>query len=260
MRKRREESKVQGVMKNYPWFLDDWCSAHWSASILARAVGDVSTPSLCGLLQDFRSLATSSPFIIIPPSILPSPPLLSFSFLSSPSLSPTTNDSIDRLLSSQSHPQLIPRTQQKRDVVRFSSRRSPRCPAPLREAHESRTDAAVCLVCRVGSPLHSPSIKKTLLTPPRSHLTLLATTLLYTISIAKFSGNTTGASVCYRLAFLSAAATYGIVVYKAYRARFRSGNMPTGQQGVVKILGDENVQYLCESRESERKACEVGSC
>ncbi|CCX07598.1 hypothetical protein FPQ18DRAFT_283334 [Pyronema domesticum] len=76
------------------------------------------------------------------------------------------------------------------------------------------------------------------------HLTLLITTLRYTIAILKFSANTTGANIAYRLAFLSAAATYGIVVYKAYRARFRAGTMPTGQQGVVKILGDENVQYL----------------
>lgn len=76
------------------------------------------------------------------------------------------------------------------------------------------------------------------------HLTLLITTLYYSFSMAKFAWNTTGALISYRLAFLSAAATYGIVVYKAYRARFRSGSMPSGQQGVIKILGDENVQYL----------------
>jgi hypothetical protein len=76
------------------------------------------------------------------------------------------------------------------------------------------------------------------------HLTLLGCTLRYSLSIAKFSSGSTGAGIAYRLAFLSAAATYGIVVYKAYRARFRSGTMPTGQAGVIKILGDENVQYL----------------
>jgi len=84
------------------------------------------------------------------------------------------------------------------------------------------------------------------------HLTLLITTLYYSFSTAKFAWNTTGALISYRLAFLSAAATYGIVVYKAYRARFRSGSMPSGQQGVIKILGDENVQYLCKSRASRR--------
>jgi len=76
------------------------------------------------------------------------------------------------------------------------------------------------------------------------HLTLLLTTLHYTIAVFKFSSSYTGPSISYRLAFLSAAATYGIVVYKAYRARFRSGTFPAGQQGVVKVLGDENVQYL----------------
>jgi len=76
------------------------------------------------------------------------------------------------------------------------------------------------------------------------HLTLLATTLRYTLAIVKFNASTTIAGIAYRLAFMSAAATYGIVVYKAYRARFRSGALPTGQQGIIKILGDENVQYL----------------
>jgi len=76
------------------------------------------------------------------------------------------------------------------------------------------------------------------------HLTLLITTACYSYSILKFNSNSTGATIAYRLAFLSAAATYGIVVYKAYRARIRSGTMPTGQQGVFKILADENVQYL----------------
>ncbi len=77
-----------------------------------------------------------------------------------------------------------------------------------------------------------------------SHLTLLATTLRYTLAIVKFNANTRTAAFAYRLAFLSAAATYGIVVYKAYRARMRAGQVPMGQQGVIKILGDENVQYL----------------
>jgi len=76
------------------------------------------------------------------------------------------------------------------------------------------------------------------------HLTMLLTTLRYSFAIVKFSASSTSSIVAYRIAFLSAAATYGIVVYKAYRARFRSGTMPTGQQGALKILGDENVQYL----------------
>lgn len=76
------------------------------------------------------------------------------------------------------------------------------------------------------------------------HLTLLACTARYSLAILKFSSNYTSAVIAYRLAFIGAAVTYGIVVYKAYRARFRAGHMPTGQQGVMKILGDENVQYL----------------
>lgn len=79
------------------------------------------------------------------------------------------------------------------------------------------------------------------------HLTLLLTTIRYAIATAKFSTNTTVASIAYRVGFLSAAVTYGIVVYKAYRSKIRAGQVPTGQQGVVKALSDENVQYLCKS-------------
>ena len=83
------------------------------------------------------------------------------------------------------------------------------------------------------------------------HLTLLITTLYYS-STAKFAWNTTGALISYRLAFLSAAATYGIVIYKAYRARFCSGSMPSGQQGVIKILAGENVQYSASRARVDR--------
>jgi hypothetical protein len=47
----------------------------------------------------------------------------------------------------------------------------------------------------------------------------------------------------YRLAFLSAGVTYGIVVYKGFRARQKQGKAT----GAVALLGDENVQYLCKS-------------
>ncbi|KAG0635282.1 hypothetical protein HOY80DRAFT_458238 [Tuber brumale] len=76
------------------------------------------------------------------------------------------------------------------------------------------------------------------------HFTLLLTTLRYALAAVKFSANTRVASVCYRLGFLSAAVTYGIVVYKAYRPRVRSGQLPGGQAGVMKVLADENIQYL----------------
>jgi len=76
------------------------------------------------------------------------------------------------------------------------------------------------------------------------HLTLLLTTARYALAVVKFSSHTKIATVSYRLGFLSAVVTYGIVVYKAYRPRIGSGQMPRGKQGVLKVLEDENVQYL----------------
>ncbi len=52
------------------------------------------------------------------------------------------------------------------------------------------------------------------------------------------------AGLSYRTAFIAAAATYGIVVYKAYRARMRSGTRQAG--GPMVIAKDENAQYLGE--------------
>lgn len=87
------------------------------------------------------------------------------------------------------------------------------------------------------------------------HLTLLLTTFRYAVAALKFSTSSTGASVAYRIGFLSAAITYGIVVYKAYRPRIRAGQVPTGQQGILKILADENVQYLCKFFLSPQISC-----
>lgn len=50
------------------------------------------------------------------------------------------------------------------------------------------------------------------------------------------------AMISYRLAFISAAVTYGVVVYKQYFARGKLSGSPL--QIAVKLLGDENVQYL----------------
>lgn len=49
------------------------------------------------------------------------------------------------------------------------------------------------------------------------------------------------AQFCYRLAFLSAAGTYGIVVYKTWRARQKTG---AKQPSPIGYLADENIQYL----------------
>ena len=52
------------------------------------------------------------------------------------------------------------------------------------------------------------------------------------------------AQFCYRMAFVSAAGTYGIVVYKSRRARQKTA---TKQPSPLGYLADENVQYLRRS-------------
>lgn len=57
------------------------------------------------------------------------------------------------------------------------------------------------------------------------------------------SSYSTTARFTYRFAFVSAALTYGIVVYKTLRARQKAGaRAPPG--GALALLSDENVQYL----------------
>ena len=73
------------------------------------------------------------------------------------------------------------------------------------------------------------------------HVTLLLCTLRYGISYITFHPNSRWARFSYRTAFVAAAATYGIVVFKGYRARQKSGK---GQGSPMALLGDENVQYL----------------
>jgi hypothetical protein len=72
------------------------------------------------------------------------------------------------------------------------------------------------------------------------HVFLLFATLRYSLSYVTFNSASKWAAFSYRLAFLSATVTYGIVVYKAYRARMRQGK----QGGVLTLAADENVQYL----------------
>lgn len=73
------------------------------------------------------------------------------------------------------------------------------------------------------------------------HLTLILSTLRYTLSWVRFNYNSFAAGFAYRLAFIAAAATYGIVVYKTFRARAKSGRM---SGGALSMVADENVQYL----------------
>ena len=72
------------------------------------------------------------------------------------------------------------------------------------------------------------------------HVSLLVCTLRYGLSYITFHSYSRWARVSYRTAFVAAAVTYGIVVYKGYRARIRQGK----QTGALALLTDENVQYL----------------
>ena len=73
-------------------------------------------------------------------------------------------------------------------------------------------------------------------------MTLLLCSIRYGFSYITFNYYSRWARYSYRTAFLAAAATYGIVVYKAYRARSRPGSRQQG--GILALVGDENVQYL----------------
>jgi hypothetical protein len=75
------------------------------------------------------------------------------------------------------------------------------------------------------------------------HVTLLFSALRYGLSYIFFNYYSKMARFSYRLAFLSAGVTYGIVVYKGYRARTKQGK----STGAFALLGDENVQYLRKS-------------
>ncbi|KAJ9248765.1 hypothetical protein DTO195F2_8718 [Paecilomyces variotii] len=74
------------------------------------------------------------------------------------------------------------------------------------------------------------------------HMTLLLSVLRYFLSYITFNYYSRWAMFSYRTAFLAAALTYGIVVYKQYIARGRlQGSAPSI---ALKLAGDENVQYL----------------
>jgi len=81
-----------------------------------------------------------------------------------------------------------------------------------------------------------------LLTLLNRHLTLLFCIFRYSLSYITFNYYSGWAQFSYRTAFVSAAVTYGIVVYKAFRARLRAGGKPQGE--VIGMIKDENVQYL----------------
>ncbi|KIW08926.1 hypothetical protein, variant [Verruconis gallopava] len=72
------------------------------------------------------------------------------------------------------------------------------------------------------------------------HVTLLFSALRYGLSYIFFNYYSRMARFSYRLAFISACITYGIVVYKGVRAKQKTGK-PISP---LSMLGDENVQYL----------------
>jgi len=74
------------------------------------------------------------------------------------------------------------------------------------------------------------------------HLTLILCTIRYGLSYITLNYYSTWAKFSYRTAFVAAAATYGIVVYKAFRARARANARQQGSP--IALAGDENVQYL----------------
>lgn len=66
------------------------------------------------------------------------------------------------------------------------------------------------------------------------------------------------AQFSYRLAFVAAMLTYGIVVYKTLRARAKAG-MKFSPPVALSLIGDENVQYFRELPPSltPMQACSV---
>ncbi|TGO82190.1 hypothetical protein BPOR_0895g00020 [Botrytis porri] len=66
------------------------------------------------------------------------------------------------------------------------------------------------------------------------HLSLLFCIIRYGLSYITFNYYSRWATFSYRTAFISAAVTYGIVVYKAF----------PNQAGLISLIADENVQYL----------------
>lgn len=74
------------------------------------------------------------------------------------------------------------------------------------------------------------------------HLTLILSVIRYSFSWIRMNYYTRTAQFSYRLTFIAAAVTYGIVVYKTLRARSKAGAKL--QASASTLIFDENVQYL----------------
>ncbi|KAL3593478.1 Transmembrane nucleoporin [Fusarium poae] len=77
------------------------------------------------------------------------------------------------------------------------------------------------------------------------HLTLILATIRYGFSWLRMNYYTRMAQFSYRTAFIAAAVTYGIVVYKTMRARAKTGQRAAPTP--LAMLADENIQYLAMS-------------
>jgi hypothetical protein len=75
------------------------------------------------------------------------------------------------------------------------------------------------------------------------HVSMLFFTIRYGLFYIFMRTASRWARFSYRAAFVSALVTYGIVVYKSYRSRVRTGK----QMGAMALAQDENVQYLGKS-------------
>ncbi|PHH63623.1 hypothetical protein CDD81_5604 [Ophiocordyceps australis] len=74
------------------------------------------------------------------------------------------------------------------------------------------------------------------------HLTLITSTIIYAFSWIRMNYYSRSGQTSYRTAFLAAAVTYGIVVFKTQRARAKTNTKLPG--GVFGLFADENIQYL----------------
>ncbi|KAH8885938.1 hypothetical protein GQ53DRAFT_346248 [Thozetella sp. PMI_491] len=76
------------------------------------------------------------------------------------------------------------------------------------------------------------------------HLTLILSVFRYFLSWIRFNYYSFWAQFAYRLTFASAAVTYGIVVYKTWRASRKPTAKPSTLPAPLAVLSDENIQYL----------------
>jgi len=72
------------------------------------------------------------------------------------------------------------------------------------------------------------------------HVSMLIFSFRYALYYISMKTGSSWAGLSYRVAFISAIITYGIVVYKGFRARLRQGRPTTA----IALISDENVQYL----------------